>query len=369
MDFDFIGSEDFRMSLTNDFREITACLDAKSWKAVHVLAGSMVEALLVEYLVVSRPGPTTTKDPHKMDLSEAIAACRDECVISATTASLCDVIRGYRNLIHPGRLIRLKEEVTPEGAQIAASLVRLISKEIAKGRKLNYGLTAEQIVRKVRSDEHCLVVLPELLSDTKEHERVRLVTSVIPDAYRTDDAFLPDADVLKRLRASFRLTLDTLPSLEQKKISDRFALSVREDSFERIQLYSDAFFASADIGHLSEKDAAIVLKHLLNRLDQPAVNAEFLQTVEGIGNWIKKDRMIAFSDSLIKLLLRHPPDTQSFVQTYVYREYDRITNSELTEIMERRLERWVSGPLTKPLASEALARLKALNVQWSDIPF
>ena len=110
MDFDFITDRNFRESLTNDFREITTCQENGSWKAVHVLAGSIVEALLIEYLVVSKtnlPG----QDPLKLDLAGAVAACLKAGVVTPQSSSLCDVIRDYRNLIHPGRAIRLKQDI------------------------------------------------------------------------------------------------------------------------------------------------------------------------------------------------------------------------------------------------------------------
>jgi hypothetical protein len=168
MDFSFITDEGFHQSLNYDYRELVGCSEASAWKAVQVLAGSIVEALLVEYLVVSGIKPNG-KDPLTIDLSEAVKACQDG-VLQKSTASLCDVVRDYRNLIHPGRLIRTNQEIGEEKARIAASLVGLITKEVAEKRKLTYGFTAEQLLRKLQNDEHSLVLLPELLA---QNERAR----------------------------------------------------------------------------------------------------------------------------------------------------------------------------------------------------
>jgi hypothetical protein len=122
MDFTFLSDEQFRNSLIEDFKEMQKSLESQSWKAVHVLAGSIIEALLIEYLVVS--GLTFNgKDPLKLTLDEAIQACVSAKVLQKSTAALCDVIREYRNLIHPGRMIRLSQSATPEGATIASTLV------------------------------------------------------------------------------------------------------------------------------------------------------------------------------------------------------------------------------------------------------
>jgi hypothetical protein len=176
MYFDFISDEQFRASLTSDHIEMISCADAGSWKAVHVLAGSIIEALLIEYLLVSGIRPKD-KDPLILDL---------------------------RNLIHAGRIIRLQKEVTPEGGQIAVHLVHLITKEVAHRRKLRYGQTGEQITKKIRTDEHCLALLPDLLSETKEQERTKLVMTLIPDAYKNEQAGFTDYGALARLRQAYR---------------------------------------------------------------------------------------------------------------------------------------------------------------------
>ena len=47
-DFSFITHEDFRLALDADQAELIRCLDGRAWKAVHVLAGSITEAVLLE---------------------------------------------------------------------------------------------------------------------------------------------------------------------------------------------------------------------------------------------------------------------------------------------------------------------------------
>ncbi len=50
LSFDFISGEDFRISLENDYKELNDAMQVEAWKAVHVLAGSIIEAVLVDYL-------------------------------------------------------------------------------------------------------------------------------------------------------------------------------------------------------------------------------------------------------------------------------------------------------------------------------
>src|SRR5271157_1384212 len=163
--FDFVGDERFRNSLTSDYREILRCAEALAWKAVHVLAGSIIEALLVDYLVTTdyqkrHPG----QDPLKMELAAVIETCKKEGVLSQRTAELSSVIRGYRNLIHPGRVIRFNEKVNSQSATIAKTLVDLIVEEITAAKAAKYGFTAEQIANKIGKDSSAMSVLAHFLN-------------------------------------------------------------------------------------------------------------------------------------------------------------------------------------------------------------
>jgi len=40
--FDYITIDEFRKSLESDYQEMTSCFTAEAWKAVHVLAGSIL---------------------------------------------------------------------------------------------------------------------------------------------------------------------------------------------------------------------------------------------------------------------------------------------------------------------------------------
>jgi hypothetical protein len=95
-----------------------------AWKAAHVLSGSIVEAVLVDHLLGIG---YSKKDPLAMTLEAPIDAGKAEGILSDKAADLSSVIRGYRNLIHPGRVLRLGETVDEEGARIAEALVSLMS--------------------------------------------------------------------------------------------------------------------------------------------------------------------------------------------------------------------------------------------------
>lgn len=57
--FDFITDEKLRNSLEADNAELIICFDNEAWKSVHVLVGSIIETLLVDFLISSdfKPAP------------------------------------------------------------------------------------------------------------------------------------------------------------------------------------------------------------------------------------------------------------------------------------------------------------------------
>jgi hypothetical protein len=96
INFDFISGENFRISLENDYQELNKAMGIEAWKTVHVLAGSIVEAVLIDYLVAIG---YQKEDPLQMSLGKAITTCRQEGILSEKAEHISHAIRSYRNLI------------------------------------------------------------------------------------------------------------------------------------------------------------------------------------------------------------------------------------------------------------------------------
>jgi hypothetical protein len=116
-DFNFIVIPELRQCLESDYKELQACLKAEACKAVHVLAESIVEAVLVDAL--SGSGVDQSK-LDSMDLASLIGLAKDNGILDDEAGDLSPVIRRYRNLIHPARVKRLEKIVDSKGAVIAA---------------------------------------------------------------------------------------------------------------------------------------------------------------------------------------------------------------------------------------------------------
>jgi hypothetical protein len=122
-DFIFIPDPDLRTNLRNDMGSINRALSNGEWKASTVLAGSVIEALLLWVLRQHKPidvALAATKlvtakifktqpssDLEQWVLHEYTEVSASLGIIKPDTANQVRLARGFRNLIHPGRAQRL----------------------------------------------------------------------------------------------------------------------------------------------------------------------------------------------------------------------------------------------------------------------
>ncbi len=308
--FDFVGDESLRASLDADYGELQKCLHAEAWKSVHVLAGSIIEAILIDYLLAIGYNKT---EPLKMSLDQAIQACKDENVIISRTAELSNVIRSYRNLIHPGRAIRLNDTVDAETAKVSDALVRIVIQDISSRKSASYGYTAEQIVSKLQRDPSARAILENLLAELKEREKEKLLLSTIPDQYLEGvQSQTLENEVLLVWKECFLITFKLVSDSIKHKVTSKFVSLVKEGSRNTVITYADAFFKATHLEYIpSPTDRDIVKKHLLSRLESDN-SASIFPVLEGISSFLSEEERKAFVAALIR----------KYVKESVYR--DRI---------------------------------------------
>jgi len=112
----FITSVELRESIRTDVGAAHRANNRAEWKAATVLAGAAIEALL--HWRLSQEPPTTlataARAPRKAlndyVLSDCINVAEDLSIIPAKTATAALLAKDFRNLIHPGRAVRLSEK-------------------------------------------------------------------------------------------------------------------------------------------------------------------------------------------------------------------------------------------------------------------
>jgi hypothetical protein len=365
--FDFIGGEEFRNSLEADYKELKSCMETKAWKAVHVLAGSVIEAMLVDYLVLIDYKSGANQDPLRMDLFQVISACRTEGILSEKAAQLCNVVRSYRNLIHPGRLVRLSEAADENGAKIAEALVEVIADQVSLAKKMVYGFTAEQIVSKIERDPSSIPILSSLLTSTNPTELERLITTVIPERYLQLDEW--NHDLKDNLKTCFRLARDLAGAKSMKKATERFVKVLKEDSEFKVLTYETAFFQAFDLLHLSASDAVIVKQHLLGQMAKD-ITEELLTALEGLGMCLANEDVTEYVDPLVRASVAgQPPGLHEAAKKHLVGQYS-IMNETVRERVLGRLDDWIAHyeQLNKEALAEEARALKN-DIVISTIPF
>jgi hypothetical protein len=339
--FDFISGEDFRKSLEDDYKELLECLKVNAWKASHVLAGSIIETLLIDFLIASNYKHKTSVDPLKMDLGQAIAACKKEGILSEKAEQLSNVIKSYRNLIHPGRKIRLGEEVDENGAKVAQALVDIVIKEVSARRKENYGYTAEQIVSKLERDSSAIYIIEHILKETNPGELERLLITAIPKRYNElkIEEFVP-AFVSSSLEHCFRTAFNMVNEEVKKKVMKRFVAVLKEADEEIVLSYETAFFRGSDLKYLPASDAKIVKGHLLSRLSKDATMPLF-QALKDIGKCLTLDDTQNFIDTLVRPIVWGKEDKlKNTARNFLIDEYSNMKKNVKDRVLLR-LDDWI----------------------------
>lgn len=275
--FDFVTSDELRASLLSDYSELNSCMERKAWKAVHVLAGSIIEAVLVDYLLASDYQKRTKQDPLKMEFAALIKACRAEGVLSERTEQLSHVLRGYRNLIHPDRQVRLGDPIDGNTATVAHAIISMIALEVSTNRSRSYGYTAEQILTKVEADPGSVDVLHHLLADTKEVEKERLLRSVLPGRYmlvvdqNPFEAVFPIEQATDCLSKAYRKVFESASEKTRRSALSEYIRLLKEGSGDTIRNFDAAFLWGEDLDYVKDGDLQLVKDHLFSALKKEDV--------------------------------------------------------------------------------------------------
>jgi hypothetical protein len=145
----FITDPNLREVLHRDIGEVERALHNGEWKAATVLAGSVIEALLLwacqsqaDLAVViiaanavvdaGRLKKTPPSNIERWDLSELVAVTHELGLITASTRDAANLCREYRNLIHPGRAQRVSAECHRGTAYSSVGAMEAIAVDLGK---------------------------------------------------------------------------------------------------------------------------------------------------------------------------------------------------------------------------------------------
>lgn len=133
----FISDADLRDSIRMDISTAEQAFRNGAWKASTVLAGSAIEALLLWRLKEEDPKNLKSKTSidtnqlDRMDLHHLIDASKTMGIIKPETITLALLAKGFRNLIHPGRSIRLGEKCNRGTAYTALAALEHVVNDLS----------------------------------------------------------------------------------------------------------------------------------------------------------------------------------------------------------------------------------------------
>lgn len=139
-ELEFIEDDDFRHNLRNDLSAINRALANSEWKAATVLAGSVLEALLLWKLDKVRQKAMETshvknkklKSLEEWHLFDYIEVAAELKFLGEPTSKQASLAKDFRNLIHPGRSVRLGETCNRGTAFGAVAAVELVIEDLAR---------------------------------------------------------------------------------------------------------------------------------------------------------------------------------------------------------------------------------------------
>jgi hypothetical protein len=136
----FLGADKaLRDDLRRDIWHMERALINEEWKAATVLAGSVVEALLLwalsrpKYRSSARATPSVPSKPlDEWHLPDYVRAALHTKLLTPDVASECELTKNYRNLIHPGRARRLQQQCDRGTTRVALAAVEHVVVEFER---------------------------------------------------------------------------------------------------------------------------------------------------------------------------------------------------------------------------------------------
>lgn len=298
MNFDFVIDNRFKDLLLRDYQEMKVCLENKSSKSVLILAGSIIEASLVEYFLQNLPTGKTDSDILKMTLGSLIELGEKEGLLTKTEKNLATVIQDYRNLIHPGRQVRKNEKYDFETASIANSLVTIILKAISEKQQATIFFTAQEIIDKLKNDWSYRTIYNKVILKLKHAERNKLFDLLL--MYEMEekgqwDAFLEEGPIpqydIHNLTYIKPLITDLKPLIQPDVLNNKLNELVTEiQKGDKLRAFALFNFLHEDIDKLPPDEQEIIATYFLNTFSSILEKCNDLsseKTYSTIGKYIK----------------------------------------------------------------------------------
>jgi hypothetical protein len=144
----FVRDSELRDLVERDVSAVRSALANGEWKAATVLGGSVVEALLLSFVLHIEPREVSDAlaravangwlkqkpkgDPREWHIADYIEVAFELKALSETTAHQARLLRGFRNLIHPGLEMRKTQSCSAGTAHAARAAIEMVTEDLRR---------------------------------------------------------------------------------------------------------------------------------------------------------------------------------------------------------------------------------------------
>lgn len=358
IDFDFIADRQYRALIIRDFEELENCVKNEASKSVLILSGSIIETLLLEFFSHNLPAGVNKTQLLKKNLSELIDDAVSIGLISIKSKELSTVIKNYRNLIHPGREIRTKENFDYDTAIVSFSLVKIILKEIKQNYIEKYGYTGEDIFNKILLDNSTFSIFEKLIPKLNQHEKSKLLDLLVEyeiENYNSRDRgfHLQYIYLLKKFVESNQIAAYCKRLLKEVEKGEKHSI---------FALYE--IFAS-NLNILKDDEIAIILTYIYNKINtigswnKEIENNRIRKLFDNLALYVENPELkTKFFDLLIDLVRAY--NYTKNTKWYYLSAYDSIL-AKLKNSEKEKIEPYIRSKIQSEIADVFYKELEEYN--------
>lgn len=326
--FSFVTDGKYKKILESDYKEIIKCIENECNKSATTLSGSLIEALLTDYLldkgfikIKTQNGMKEIKT-EQAGLADIIHFCHENKLITRRVYFLLEAIRDFRNFIHPTKAIRMEVEVNKEDAILYKSTLDIILNEISKKRQTELGSTAEQLLHFMLSDDHAIDLFDHMVKNVNnEEERKKYLLFIAPRQLLADHKVVWgyfDTDgpnfssneeedhcnsIITRIddiETSYHICFNSSTADTKKYAAIKMVDVLRHGDSEQKNIYS-RLFKKECIDLITEKDKDFLVDYLLLN-SKDLVENKFIELLNISATKISKEKRMKIIDKAIYLL-------------------------------------------------------------------
>jgi hypothetical protein len=311
-----IRDQELRRLVKSDWAEFEKACDRYLLKACLVLAGSITEALLMNHLEVIGYRTPKGRSPRTMSLGLMLEACVAKGDLSPDVEALCGVLKDYRDLVHPGRVLR--ERLKPERGQlnVAKQAVQRVVDDLlhAAYRRPEWAadVAFQDALRWTMGGIPSERTVQSHVSRLSEEQLARLIAEVVPQ--RIFEVSGPDAttqDLPEETFEACRLCLSKAWPNASTESRERAALAVA-GAVEWAAAFDEQPYCDALIGDLLDYLRAPardeIVEEILGAMPSQ-LKRDVIPAIKGIGRYLRPEQVDAFVSPLARYVVRQAEET------------------------------------------------------------